>query len=164
MTPNDILLHTYISVLLSHYQKSVLLQQMGTNTETTPGITQRMADLETLIFDRHCHQIPPPQGSMKEEQGECKTRGVEDTRTTKPLDQQGWFTYELRDGGSTHTVHTGLHQFLCRHVTASTLSFPECRNEWIPVSYAFSWALFLLFVLYNSNGLVFVLLYFTIIS
>ena len=33
MTPNDILLYSQISVLLSHHQRSFLLQQMGTDTK-----------------------------------------------------------------------------------------------------------------------------------
>ena len=37
MTPNDIMPYSYISTLLGHHQRSLLLQQMGTNTETHTG-------------------------------------------------------------------------------------------------------------------------------
>ena len=33
MTPNDTLLESYIGTLFSHYQRSFLLQPMGTNTD-----------------------------------------------------------------------------------------------------------------------------------
>ena len=46
MTSNDILIYSYISDLLSHHQKSFLLQEMGTDTEV--HIMQIVKDPGTL--------------------------------------------------------------------------------------------------------------------
>lgn len=48
MTPNDILLYSQIIVLLRHHQRSLLLKQMGTNTETTARKYAENENLETL--------------------------------------------------------------------------------------------------------------------
>jgi hypothetical protein len=41
-----------ICALVSHYQSSTLLQQMGTNTEAHSQTVQRVRDLGTLSFKR----------------------------------------------------------------------------------------------------------------
>jgi hypothetical protein len=50
MTPNDILLYSQISALLSHHQRSFLLQQMENNSRDPQlNIMQGVRDLGTLI-------------------------------------------------------------------------------------------------------------------
>jgi hypothetical protein len=51
MTPNGILLYSWIRALLSHYQRSFHLQQMGTNTETSrkEEDMQKMRDPKTAL-------------------------------------------------------------------------------------------------------------------
>ena len=47
-TTNDILLYSYIDTLFNHHQKSFLLQQVGTDTETHSQTLHR--DRETLEY------------------------------------------------------------------------------------------------------------------
>jgi hypothetical protein len=69
MTPNDILLYSQISALLSHHQRSFLLQQMENNSRDPQlNIMQGVRDLGTLIPWKEClHEIPlfNAQGSLQ---------------------------------------------------------------------------------------------------
>ena len=76
MTPNDILLYSPNNVLFSHHQRSFLLQQMGTNTET--DVIQSVRDLETLNLKWEFSNKSLPFFSsgycVKEEAEDCKSQ------------------------------------------------------------------------------------------
>ena len=75
MTPNDILLYPKVSVLLNHHQRSLLLQQMETNTVLQPK-TAENEKLWKTSTKWHVCQKPLPQSSG----GPCR-RGGKSLRT-----------------------------------------------------------------------------------
>lgn len=115
ITPSDILLHSWISVLFNHYQRIFLLHNTGTNAET---------HCQTLFRQRHplntqhsmgcLHQIPPvrTQGtSQKSRWKQYRIKGYRDSRTTghSESDDQGLCKLTVTKEASTdqHTFITG---------------------------------------------------------
>ena len=177
MISSDILLDSEISALLSHHQRSFLLQQTGANTE---------AHSQTLYWETHSaltgmsssNPFLQSSGNPVEEDVEgCKSqRGQRTPGEQGPLNQRDPSSCELRGCSSMHGACTGLHDILCVCSVVSSLVFlwdfwmykwvclcgiSGCTNECVSGSCAFSWTLFLLFaclVQLQCNSFCFILL------
>lgn len=130
-------------------------------------ITQRVRDLGTLgpKWDVSIKSLPLALGNpMKEEAERMWEPGHKGGQETEALSID-WAKLigTPRDWRSTHGACMRLHQVLLSSVFITwfpVLSFygiPEYANEWISDSWAFSWALSAVFVLFNFNMIVFIL-------
>lgn len=73
---NDILLHSQSSILLSHHQRSFLLQRMGTNAEThSQTKMQKARDLRTFSPSN-----TSPRGTLRRRKWKERDRKIEDTK------------------------------------------------------------------------------------
>lgn len=116
MTPNEILLYSQISTLLSHHQKSFLLQQMGTNTETHSQKLcrekhremergregRRNGERETIRHKSGCHnQISPFRAKDTAKEGRQKVnkrqKGQRTPRKQGSLNPDYQSSYELTE-------------------------------------------------------------------
>ena len=95
MGPNDILLYSYISALLSHHQRCFLLKQIGPNTETHRKNGQKREIFKHLILNGILPSNSSPRGLAipgKEKRRSVRASSVrqkemEDTKKTCPQNQ-----------------------------------------------------------------------------
>ena len=90
MTPNDILLCLVIIALLSHHQRSFLLQQMGTNTEIHSWTHAESETVEHGVLNGMSSSNPSPRGSRdftEEAERLSEPAGMDDSKeavSTRP--------------------------------------------------------------------------------
>jgi hypothetical protein len=105
MIPVDILLYSQSSVLLSHHQRSFLLQKRETKTGAHNGTMCREWDtLEHSALNGRSPLIPAlsTQGALWKTSWK-EPVDVEDTNKTRPSKhKKNWCTHELSEAGSVH--------------------------------------------------------------
>ena len=137
--------YAYTSVL-SHHQRSLLLQQMEQIQRPQPDIRQRVRGLGTLDLMGCFHQILPSvlgdRKSVRAKQGgghqgntDLEIKMTKAHVTSQRLKQRAQCLH-VSALGPLHTYY-GLQCFY---------GMPKCANEWVSGSCAFSWTRFLLFV------------------
>ena len=145
--------NTHTSALLSHHQRSFLLPQMATNTETHSQTSCKEWDtLEHSALKWISPSNPSPQGSgnpmEKEAGGTGETKEIEDTRRARPSTTTVQSSCELTRPGQHAQTCAGLHQMLCLYcnfkigVFIKSLSVKTSRSLFIVPSlglFSFCW-------------------------
>ena len=144
-TPDGMLPYAVLRALLSRQQRRSLLQQMGTNPETTADTVQRKRTWNTELYIEDLHPIPPVRALGTPRKRRLKSNGMEESegRRARPSESTGQSSHEL---SQSEAAGTGAAQGGTRssvYITTSNLMFPMGS---LSVRTRDSWDRFLFFV------------------